>query len=1291
MNFPGHVPPRARKAADVGAVPADTNVSMTFNLYRHNQKGMDQMVQRIYTPGDPLFHHYLSVEERTNMFSPTEQEVMTVARFAQSKGFTVVNVSSDRTFVQASGKASQVQKGLGINLRRYHDKAAFYGDFFAPDRDPQVPISISKLVQGISGLTDANRPEPKLVSDPSSWWPFDNGLPAAFIRTVYGLNGLTLNGKRLNGSGQTVALVEFGDLDTSNLDGYIKYNAKGYDTSDLAWNGTQITLSKPTVVKIGSAPLNDVETEAELDLNMLVALADGLSTVYVYEGSDLGTIVKQIKADNKTKVVSYSYGSKEIGYGTSDLKTLNQDFEELALQGINFFASSGDQGDYVPDDPHGSPHNYQKTVEVPANIPYVTGVGGTIIGFSQKDYSWNSETSWNNSANSAGGGGVSSYFPIPWYQKAYIDANPGSVLSDMLGGSSMYSFRSVPDVSLNARHFYSYSKGSGGPVGGTSASAPLWAAFTALVNQGRSILGEDSIGFINPVLYSLAANPTTYANDFHDINDYSNNANYVSTDGYQAVNGYDAVTGLGSFRGKNLIADLLLANHAWRIDLKVSVNGSNPVSSIEVGSGSEMTFTAKLSAAVPVDTTVVLAGSGSDHTPYGTITIPQGALSGSTEVTAPVVKIKNKLSIQGTFSIAGSNPVVSVTVDPLTVKSFTFPSAAIYSGNPGDTIYGTVLLNGPAPRDEMVSVQLQSPTGAVKFPTSIIIPKGSDTGSVKIQGINGSVGKEQKVQVWVNTLHTDIVSGIYKANLLIEPAPVVTGVTIVPRDPNGSASDGKVVSGLSATGTVTLQSPALGMGASMMVPSTYAGVHPFTFVIPAGATTGTFTLNTDQTLTDYTAQMEVETQYNTPASARVFSLKVLGHQPFVTTTTSVTSSAPTAVDGTPVTITITVKSNNGVPTGNINVDIPGSGLSTINIPLNANGQATIVMPTELSIKPGTYHFNVSYPGDGVYQASSGTMTEVLLTPSVVSLKATPTTAIQTQTIYYVAGVPAVSGLPFPTGTITFVDQGAGAGHYVTLGTMALDNAGLAFFSDNSLLPFQNHMIVANYSGDSNYPAGSNTTPVNVTINQCSVTGTLVADVNPVPLGQSVTYTATFTVPQGAAVPTGTVILVDNDNTIDHVTITAANKGVVKFTEAPQSAGIHNMQAQFIANVPGLVGEGDLTLNVSGSLGQTSFGTTTTTTRSTSNKSVTVNVTLKDIGSKSAGDVTITSATLKGSGTGTALPLVIGTFNPSDSKTFSLQFGNIPKGSQTLVLKGTYNDGTPNGATFSQTVTVKVPN
>ena len=93
--------------------------------------------------------------------------------------------------------------------------------------------------------------------------------------------------------------------------------------------------------------------------------------------------------------------------------------------------------------------------------------------------------------------------------------------------------------------------------GGTSASAPIWAALIALADQyaGRPL------GFVNPALYRIARS-AAYHRAFHDITAGNNTAIWPPTTitGYRAGPGWDPVTGLGSPDAQALIP--LLARYA---------------------------------------------------------------------------------------------------------------------------------------------------------------------------------------------------------------------------------------------------------------------------------------------------------------------------------------------------------------------------------------------------------------------------------------------------------------------------------------------------------------------------------------------------------------------------------------------------------------------------------------------------------------------------------------------------------------------------------------------------------
>ena len=96
-------------------------------------------------------------------------------------------------------------------------------------------------------------------------------------------------------------------------------------------------------------------------------------------------------------------------------------------------------------------------------------------------------------------------------------------------------------------------------AGGTSFATPIFAGMVAILNQQKGYTTGQ--GLLNPELYKLASNSTTYAAAFHDITSGNNEcpsslgSTYCSgtaTSKYSAATGYDQATGLGSVDLNNL-------------------------------------------------------------------------------------------------------------------------------------------------------------------------------------------------------------------------------------------------------------------------------------------------------------------------------------------------------------------------------------------------------------------------------------------------------------------------------------------------------------------------------------------------------------------------------------------------------------------------------------------------------------------------------------------------------------------------------------------------------------------
>lgn len=108
------------------------------------------------------------------------------------------------------------------------------------------------------------------------------------------------------------------------------------------------------------------------------------------------------------------------------------------------------------------------------------------------------------------------YFDAPDYQKDQVATYFDSVTLNFTGytdagtnfsavGDGVYKIggRGYPDVSAIGDGFVVRARGSWGRVGGTSLSAPIWAAVLTRVNEERIAAGKSTLGFVNPTLVSL--------------------------------------------------------------------------------------------------------------------------------------------------------------------------------------------------------------------------------------------------------------------------------------------------------------------------------------------------------------------------------------------------------------------------------------------------------------------------------------------------------------------------------------------------------------------------------------------------------------------------------------------------------------------------------------------------------------------------------------------------------------------------------------------------------------------
>ncbi len=538
----GHVPPGTGRLTAIGNLPKTNELSLAIGLPLRDEAGLDAFLADVYNPASPNYRHFLTPEEFATRFGPTEKDYASVQSFARTNGFTIKTTYPNRLLLSVQARVGDIQRAFHIKLERFkHPNESRV--FFAPDTEPMVDAALP--VADVSGLSDYSRPHPKMIQmSAPAMLPKGGSAPNGISYLGQDIRNAYVPGTALDGSGQMVGLLEF---DGFNSNAIVNYE-------NLLPGQPNVPLTTSLLDGFTGAA-GSRNSEVCLDIELAIGMAPGLSRVVVFEGKLPNSILNAMAASNTVKNLSCSWG-----WSGGPITTTENIFKNMAAQGQSFFNASGDSDAYLS----GAVDNPNYT-NYPSGSANISQVGGTVLTMNGSGGAYVSETVWNSGDGSGSSGGISSSNSLPvWQQGIDMTANGGST-----------AFRNLPDVALTASQLYViYNTNSGATVGGTSCAAPLWAGFTALVNQQAAATGNAPVGFVNPAIYTLAKGPN-YHFYFHDITTGSNTWS-ASPASFFAVPGFDLCTGWGTPAGTNLINALAMPDPLWVAPL-AGFNSTGPV------------------------------------------------------------------------------------------------------------------------------------------------------------------------------------------------------------------------------------------------------------------------------------------------------------------------------------------------------------------------------------------------------------------------------------------------------------------------------------------------------------------------------------------------------------------------------------------------------------------------------------------------------------------------------------------------------------------------------------------
>lgn len=607
-------------AADAGATASGTLITTSIYLNVTDLQGLKNFVAETTTPGTRNYHRFLTVRQFRDRFAPSDRAISQFVHYLQSFGIKVDKVYPDNLDVTATGTADEFNAAFSMQLRDYTRNGQ---RFHRPAWSFALPSEFATLVLAAPGLDTAPTAfHPHVAhlgqgaysnsTPPAVSWPTNGtatGKPMQFtvgdVANFYDVKPLYRDG--IQGQGRTIGIMTLANFNESDAYAYWRHI------------GLKVRPHRITKVMVdGGTPVqtNAGDDETSLDVEQSGGLAPAANIrVYIApnppnSNSPFIDLFYTAASENLADTVSISWGQPEEFYFgtfalnngvdyTSQLLAIDQALLEGAAQGQSFFAASGDSGAYDANNSQLFPiplFSKELSVDSPANDPYITAAGGTTVAATvsspthpncpaltvsqEKVWGWN----WLNTAWASchpytpdqlfpvgGGGGVSSFFPMPDYQQSvdgmqqtqagqsliyYPNFPDTSVQEDLIDLPAGFSGRNMPDLSLNADPYTGYSvidctdfPAPANPDctstgwGGTSFVAPQLNGITALIDEAAG----GRVGLLNPVIYPLQQ-LTAYWWYHRPFNDITAGDDWF----YDGEPGYDNGAGIGTINAANL-------------------------------------------------------------------------------------------------------------------------------------------------------------------------------------------------------------------------------------------------------------------------------------------------------------------------------------------------------------------------------------------------------------------------------------------------------------------------------------------------------------------------------------------------------------------------------------------------------------------------------------------------------------------------------------------------------------------------------------------------------------------
>jgi pseudomonalisin len=555
------------QAQRVGVPPATERMRIGLALAHPYPAAEDALLRGLFDRSSPDYHHFLTPAQYAQRFGVPAATQHDVRAWLTGGGLRVEHVTGAGDYFLAAGTVAQVEGLLKTTIGRYQIGSE---RFDANDTPPAVPRALPIFT--VLGLDSSRRHRTMADLAGAQATPNVGAQSPEELRSVYE------HPAGVTGQGTSVAILGNGATDSVIADLHA-FDAK-HDISPIPVDVVHVPAN-------GNFSDTSGNLEWNIDMQAIHGMAPGIAREVLYFAPSLAdseltaALGAWVNDPNGPPIMNASLGECEeipllnpilnnpllnpvngnnnpnalpVSQAVSQASqpATTQLLQQAVMEGRSFFAASGDNGSSCTvayPGANGVANEGVPLTSDPANTPFTTGVGGTVLYSDGNAPAHRAlERAWEYS-----GGNASPFIRAPDYQQGVVNlSHPCVVDRNGQPTNTGQLCRGVPDVAALsgdavANGYTIVSDGEDAGGAGTSLSSPLWAGMWADVLSTAP--PGATYGFANPSIYAIARDPARYAAAFTDITTGANGLN-------PALPGYDYVTGFGAPRLAGLISQV---------------------------------------------------------------------------------------------------------------------------------------------------------------------------------------------------------------------------------------------------------------------------------------------------------------------------------------------------------------------------------------------------------------------------------------------------------------------------------------------------------------------------------------------------------------------------------------------------------------------------------------------------------------------------------------------------------------------------------------------------------------